>query len=63
MSLAGLFCLLCHKRFHRRICRFFMSGLALDNESLLDVRELEIVVEFGCGPYFADFVNPAVIRG
>jgi len=41
---------------------FFICGLALDNESLSDVREVEIVVEFGCGPYFSDF-NPAVIRG
>ena len=27
-----------------------------------DVRKVQIAVEFGCGPDFADF-NPAVIRG
>ena len=39
---------------------FFICGLTLDNESLRHVREVEIAIEFGCGPYFADF-NAAVI--
>ena len=34
----------------------------MDEESLSHVREVEIVIEFGCGPDFADF-DPAVIRG
>jgi len=41
---------------------FFISGLSLDEESLSYMREVEISVEFGCGPYFTDF-DPAVIGG
>ena len=41
---------------------FFVGGLSLDDESLSDVRKVEIGVEFGCGPDFADF-DAAVIRG
>jgi len=39
---------------------FFISGLSLDKESLSYMREIEISVEFGCGPYFTDF-DPAMI--
>jgi hypothetical protein len=41
---------------------FFLGGLALDDKGLLDVREVQIAVEFGCNPDFADF-DSAVIRG
>ena len=34
----------------------------MDEESLSDVREGEIVIKLSCSPYFADF-DPAVIRG
>jgi hypothetical protein len=40
---------------------FFIGGLALDDKSLSDVRKVQIAVEFGCGPDFADF-DAAVIR-
>jgi len=40
---------------------FFICGLSLDEESLPDVRKVQIAVEFGCDPDFADF-DPAVIR-
>ena len=40
---------------------FFICGLPLDEKSLSDVRKVQIAVEFGCGPDFADFY-PAVIR-
>ena len=40
---------------------FFICGLALDDKSLSDVRKVQIVVEFGGGPDFADF-DAAVIR-
>ena len=40
---------------------FLIYGLPLDEKSLSDVRKVEIVVEFGGGPDFADF-DPAVIR-
>jgi len=40
---------------------FFICGLPLDEKSLSDVRKVQIAVEFGCGPDFADF-DPAVIR-
>jgi len=40
---------------------FFICGLALDDKSLSDVRKVQIAVEFGCGPDFADF-DAAVIR-
>jgi len=40
---------------------FFISRLALDDKSLSDVRKVQIVVEFGCSPDFADF-DSAVIR-
>lgn len=46
---------------HRNIRRFFISGLPLDEESLSDVREVEIEVKFGCDPYFRGF-DPTVIR-
>ena len=41
---------------------FFVSGFPLDHESLSHMREIQIVVEFGCYPYFANFY-PSVIRG
>lgn len=40
----------------------FIRCLPLDEEGLTYVREVEIAVEFSCGPYFASF-DPAVIRG
>jgi len=40
---------------------FFICGFPLDEKSLSDVRKVQIAVEFGCGPDFADF-DPAVIR-
>ena len=40
---------------------FFVCGLPLDEKSLSDMRKVQIAVEFGCGPNFADF-DPAVIR-
>ena len=40
---------------------FFICGLALDDKSLSDVRKIQVAVEFGCGPDFADF-DAAVIR-
>ncbi len=40
---------------------FFICGLPLDEKSLSDVRKVQIAVEFGCGPNFADF-DAAVIR-
>ena len=40
---------------------FFICGLPLDEKSLSDVRKVQVAVEFGCGPDFADF-DPAVIR-
>ena len=39
---------------------FFICELALDDKSLSDVRKVQIAVEFGCGPDFADF-DAAVI--
>jgi hypothetical protein len=39
---------------------FFIGELALDDKSLSDVRKVQIVVEFGGGPNFADF-DAAVI--
>jgi hypothetical protein len=41
---------------------FFIGGFPLDEKSLSDVRKVQIVVEFGCDPDFADF-DPAVVRG
>ena len=38
-----------------------MRGLPLNDKSLSDVRKVKIVIEFGCGPDFADF-DSAVIR-
>jgi hypothetical protein len=40
---------------------FFISRLALDDKSLSDMGKVQIVVEFGCRPDFADF-DSAVIR-
>ena len=39
----------------------FISRLTLDDKSLSDMRKVQIVVEFGCCPDFADF-DAAVIR-
>lgn len=41
---------------------FFVCGFTLDDKSLTNVREIQIVVEFGCGPYFADFDSAMVRR-
>jgi hypothetical protein len=43
------------------LAAFFIGGFALDDKSLSDVRKVQIAVEFGCGPDFADF-DAAVIR-
>ncbi len=40
---------------------FFICELALDDKGLLNVRKVQIAVEFGSGPDFADF-DAAVIR-
>jgi hypothetical protein len=40
---------------------FFICGLPLNRKSLSDVRKIQIAVESGCGPDFADF-DPTVIR-
>ena len=41
---------------------FFICGFPLDDKSLSDVGKIQIAVEFGRGPDFADF-DPAVVRG
>ena len=48
--------------FTGKFTSFLICGFPLDEESLSDVREVEIVIELSCSPYFADF-DPAVIRG
>ena len=40
---------------------FFVYGLPLDDKSLPDMREVEVVVEFGGNPDFAGF-DPAMVR-
>ena len=40
----------------------FLYGLPLDDESLSDMRKVEVVVEFGCGPDFSSFDSP-MVRG
>jgi len=40
---------------HRSFLRFFICELPLDDKSLYGVRKVQIAVEFGCGPDFADF--------
>ena len=47
--------------FARVLTGFFIYGLPLDDKSLSNVRKVQIVVEFGCSPDFADF-DPAVVR-
>jgi len=47
--------------FTRVFSAFFVCGFSLDDKGLSDVGKVEIGVEFGCGPDFADF-DPAVIR-
>ena len=47
--------------FTREFTGFFICEFALDDKSLSDVRKVQIAVEFGCGPDFADF-DAAVIR-
>jgi hypothetical protein len=41
---------------------FFVCGLPFDDKSLSNVRKVEVVVEFGCSPDFADF-DSSVVRG
>jgi len=43
------------------LAAFFIDGFALDEESLADVWEFQIAIEFGRGPYFTGF-NSAMIR-
>jgi len=40
---------------------FFICGLPLNEKSLSDMRKVQIIVEFGCGPDCSDF-DPNVIR-
>lgn len=40
---------------------FFLCGLALDNKGLTEVREVQVAIECGGGPDFANF-DSAVIR-
>ena len=40
---------------------FFVCGFSLDDKSLSDIRKVQIGVEFGCGPDFANF-DSAVVR-
>jgi hypothetical protein len=40
---------------------FFICELALNEESLTDMRKIQIAIELSCGPDTSDF-NPAVIR-
>ena len=47
--------------FTGRFPGFFLCGLALDDKRLSEVREVQIAVEFGGSPDFADF-DAAVIR-
>jgi hypothetical protein len=39
----------------------FVCELALDEESLTDMRKSQIAIELSCGPDTSDF-NPAVVR-
>ena len=41
---------------------FFVNGLSLNGKSLSDMWEIEVAIQFGGNPDFADF-DPAVIRG
>jgi hypothetical protein len=41
---------------------FFICELALDDKSLSDVRKVQIVVEFRCGPDFTDFDTAMIGR-
>ena len=43
------------------LAAFFICGLPLDDKRLSHMRKVQIAVEFGCGPDFADF-DPAVVR-
>lgn len=40
---------------------FFVCPLPLDEKSLSHMGEIEVVVKFGCSPYFSDF-DPTVVR-
>jgi len=39
---------------------FLVCGLPFDDKSLSNVRKVQVVVEFGCGPDFADFDSSVV---
>jgi hypothetical protein len=41
---------------------FLSVALPLDEKSLSDVRKVQIAVEFGCGPDFADFYSTVIRR-
>jgi len=41
---------------------FLLSELSLNEECLFDMGKVQIVIEFGCGPYASDF-DPTVVRG
>jgi len=43
------------------LAAFFIGAIALDDESLSEVRKVQVAVEFGGGPDFTDF-DAAVIR-
>lgn len=44
------------------LAAFFINRLPLDDKCLSDVRKVQIAVEFGCGPDFADFDAAMVWR-
>jgi len=48
--------------FGRAFCSFLVLAIALYNKSLADVRKIEVRVEFGGDPDFADFDTP-MVRG
>ena len=46
--------------FQGKLASFFIEDFPFDNESLLDMGEIEVGVKFGGGPDSASF-NPAVV--
>lgn len=42
---------------------FFVNGFSFDNKSLANMRKVQIIVEFGCSPYFTSFDSPVIRRG
>ena len=46
----------------RVLARFFIYGLAFNGKSLSDMWEIEIIIQLGGNPDFAD-LDPAMVRG